>query len=141
VKRLALITLVVCGCHRTDPCTVPTPQKSSTLAIEMTADTVIEGRVVNTTGVAVKAASVSLTGTTRYGVTDDDGRFRIERFPAGALELRVRAIGYEPATRAVTIGDHQGLSVRATLEPTVMMLTDQCGFVTAARRKPWWKFW
>src|SRR5688572_31941349 len=61
----------------------------------------IVGRVVEgQQGAPVAGATVEVVGTDRSAVTAVDGRYVLERVPAGAVSLRARMIGYGP--RVVT---------------------------------------
>ncbi|HEX6534181.1 MAG TPA: carboxypeptidase regulatory-like domain-containing protein [Gemmatimonadaceae bacterium] len=60
----------------------------------------VQGVVLDsTTGQAVPNVQVSVTGTTLGTLTSSQGRFRIDRVPAGAQRLRARRIGFFTATR------------------------------------------
>ncbi|AHG88573.1 TonB-dependent receptor [Gemmatirosa kalamazoonensis] len=64
----------------------------------------VVGRVTDAaTGAPVAAAQVTLTGTQRVTSVDADGRFRLTNVPAGAGELRARALGHTPASAAFSL--------------------------------------
>jgi hypothetical protein len=46
---------------------------------------------------------VILIGTRRGAQCDDQGRFRIERVPAGSYTLRGMALGYEDVRRSIDV--------------------------------------
>src|SRR6185295_15920703 len=81
----------------------------------------IAGTVVDDRGVAVAGARVAVVGTTRGTTTDPHGRFRIDNLPAGAVNLRVTAIGFAPFLQSVQPGSEQ-LAIK--LAPTVFALSD-----------------
>jgi Ca-activated chloride channel homolog len=57
----------------------------------------IEGRVIDArTGKGIPYASVAIPAAKRGALTDVDGRFRIERVPAGTYSLKVQSLGYRP---------------------------------------------
>lgn len=63
----------------------------------------VRGRVVQAGGEGVPEAQVTVTGT-RIGVTTGaNGDFTLLSVPSGARTLTVRRIGYQPATRSVTV--------------------------------------
>ena len=64
----------------------------------------ITGRVTEQgSGAPLSAAQVFVVGTTRGSVTGENGSYRILGVPAGTVQLRVRRLGYEPATQTVTV--------------------------------------
>jgi TonB-linked SusC/RagA family outer membrane protein len=64
------------------------------------------------TGQALSAVSVSVAGTRLGGLTDAQGRYTIERVPAGTHTLQTRRIGYSPR-------NIPGVSVTADATATV----------------------
>ena len=81
---------------------------------------VIRGRVQGAGGVAVASAEVTIetdeggqAGGARQVDVDAEGRFRAGDLPPGPVSVSVRAEGFEPATRALTIaaGDEQALDI------------------------------
>lgn len=72
----------------------------------------LAGRVVSADSSAVHSATVYLKGT-HYGcTTDDKGFFRLHA-PAGAYELIVSAVGFEPSQTDVVVG-HKSRSTPPT---------------------------
>jgi hypothetical protein len=98
---------------------------------------VIRGRVQGAGGVAVPAAAVTVEigGASREVALDAEGRFRVEDVPPGPVAVSVRAEGFEPATRSLTIaaGDDQELAIELerTLPPGQLR-----GFVRSFGGKP-----
>ncbi len=66
----------------------------------------------SSTGQALSAVSVSVAGTRLGGLTDAQGRYAIERVPAGTHTLQTRRIGYSPR-------NIPGVSVTADATATV----------------------
>lgn len=98
----------------------------------------IRGRVVDQTGVPVRHAEVvardERTGAERGTGVDTDGGWRLHPLAAGSYVVRVRALGFEPATvrgRAVAAGGEVVVDVR--LVPAATALTRQ---VVSATRSP-----
>ncbi|HEY9225407.1 MAG TPA: carboxypeptidase regulatory-like domain-containing protein, partial [Gemmatimonadaceae bacterium] len=64
----------------------------------------IEGAVKDSAGGRpVVAAQVSITGTTRGGLTDEQGRYVISGVPAGTATVSVQRIGFSPLQRQVAV--------------------------------------
>lgn len=63
----------------------------------------IRGRVADSAGVAVARASVTIEGLGYRAFTDDQGAYRFTAVPAGEWTVRVRRVGYLPASARVTV--------------------------------------
>lgn len=65
----------------------------------------VRGRVADADGSGpVAAAQLMLVGTRLGAATSGSGEYRIANVPAGTYQLRVLRLGYEPATKSVTVG-------------------------------------
>ncbi|HET7321144.1 MAG TPA: SusC/RagA family TonB-linked outer membrane protein, partial [Longimicrobiaceae bacterium] len=83
----------------------------------------VSGQVVDQrTGQPIAGAQVSIYGTTRGEVADQDGRFRIANVPAGQQEIRASHLGYSEARQTVTVGAGETQSVTLTLSPSAVQL-------------------
>ena len=80
---------------------------------------VVSGQVVDTTGVGIAGADVSVAGTAASALTDARGSFRLDAVPAGARTLSVRRVGYRSSTMPLTVraGEAQRITVRLTSLP------------------------
>jgi hypothetical protein len=76
--------------------------------------TAIHGKVVDQNGRAVESAQISLTPGARRALSFDDGTFDMPGLTAGDYVLSARRIGYQPASRAVTVRD-SAMAVTITL--------------------------
>lgn len=69
----------------------------------------VMGVVVDTAGVGLGGATVMVLDVDStllgFGLSRADGRFRVERVPAGERLLQVTFVGFEPYTRAITLAD------------------------------------
>src|SRR2546425_779566 len=74
----------------------------------------VSGRVIDATGKAISGAQVSVAGTGIRATADAEGRYRLTVSAAGAIALRVTAIGYSPQSKAVTVSA-EGATVDFTL--------------------------
>ncbi|MDP9200321.1 MAG: TonB-dependent receptor plug domain-containing protein [Gemmatimonadota bacterium] len=73
-------------------------------AVAAQSDGTINGQVVDqTTRSPVQDAQISVVGTQRGALTDQQGRFTITSIPAGTYDLRVRRIGYAPTIQRVIV--------------------------------------
>ncbi|MGH7575972.1 MAG: carboxypeptidase-like regulatory domain-containing protein, partial [Longimicrobiales bacterium] len=64
----------------------------------------VRGQVVEqTTGRPISGAQVHLTGTTRGGLSNEQGRYLIQGVPAAEYEVRPTMIGYSATAQQVTV--------------------------------------
>ena len=68
-------------------------------------------------------ASVSVVGSPIGAITSDDGRYRLEQVPPGAVTLRARLLGYRTLERAVRVRAGDTLRVDFTLESEAQILS------------------
>ncbi len=73
-------------------------------------------------GSPIAGATVSIQGTGRSAVTDVSGRYRIGGLMAGTYTVRVRYIGYRPASLPITIKVGQDVAADVALEKSVQEL-------------------
>ena len=80
----------------------------------------IAGRLTDASdGTPLVGASVRLEGTTLGAASGADGRFDIAAVPAGTYTLTARLVGYEAATRRVTVASGATVRVDMALAPGV----------------------
>src|SRR6266550_2921416 len=75
----------------------------------------VSGRVIDATGKAVPGAQVAVAGTGVRTTTDAEGRYSLTLSAAGAVALRVTAVGFSPQSKALTVAAGQTASVDFTL--------------------------
>jgi len=73
-------------------------------------------------GEAIPFANVVLDGTSHGAATDLNGFFLINRVPAGSYTLRVRYVGYEEYTEAMTLSGHQTVTLNIKLKSKARQL-------------------
>lgn len=73
-------------------------------------------------GEAIPFANVVLEGTTHGCATDVNGFFLINKVPPGSYTLRVKYIGYEEYTEAVTLERNKTLTRTIHLKPSAQLL-------------------
>ena len=94
---------------------------------------VIVGFVTSTGGEPLPYADVTVQSRNIRALADAGGRFEWVNAPAGTFMLRVRRIGYAPASVSVTVVDGRTDTVRVALTPISIRLDavktsdDQCG--------------
>ena len=88
---------------------------------------VVAGRVTtpSDTGTLGPAAgaSVTLSGTRLGATTNANGRFQIDRVPAGAYTLHVRRLGFRAEERAIQVAAGDTLRIDVTLRPEAQVLS------------------
>ncbi len=89
---------------------------------------VVTGRVLirpDTGSAATPAigAAVTVAGTGLGVIVASDGRYRLDRVPAGAATLRVRLLGYRAMERAIRVRSGDTVRVDVTLQPEAQLLS------------------
>src|SRR5262245_56708461 len=83
---------------------IPFVPNARTLPAQQAPQGTVTGRVVDASSQRPLAdAQVSIVGTQRGAVTNENGEFRIVHVPAGAQTVRAQRIGFAPATLAVSV--------------------------------------
>lgn len=72
----------------------------------------------------VQEAQVSIVGTQRGSVTDAQGRYSIPGTPSGTREVRVRRVGYAPATRTVSVPASGAVTANFSVAQAVTQLQE-----------------
>jgi TonB-linked SusC/RagA family outer membrane protein len=84
---------------------------------------VVEGRVTDgASGRPLENAQVSVVGTTLGAITNSAGVFRIAGVPARGVEVRVRLVGFQPATRSAVVAAGQTARVTVELRQSALQL-------------------
>ena len=71
----------------------------------------VTGEVRDITGSAIPYANVILEGSKKYGVTDENGKFRISNIAEGSYKIVVSFVGYATYKKSVTINKSLNLNV------------------------------
>src|SRR5881628_2766941 len=77
----------------------------------------LSGRVADTTGAAVAGATATVVELHRVARTGSDGVFRLAEIPPGRYTMAVRALGYAPVARAVTVAGPTTIDVTLRRAP------------------------
>jgi TonB-dependent receptor len=83
----------------------------------------ISGRVTDTAGVSLYAASVRVVGTPLNAATEQSGAFRFSSVPDGSYWVRVTALGYSPESSQVMVDGSRTATVAARLHPAAVLLS------------------
>ena len=89
---------------------------------------VVAGRVTARTDTSialhpVRNATIALVGRTAAATTGPDGRFILDRVPAGPATLRVRLLGYRLVERGILVPAGDTVRVDVTLEREAQLLS------------------
>jgi len=83
----------------------------------------ITGRVVDAmSGRPIPSVQVAVVGSTLAAISDNEGRFRIDRVSVGPHEVRGVRIGFQPVTAAVTVSADTPASVELSMTQTAIGL-------------------
>lgn len=93
----------------------------------------VSGVVVNASGDFLHGAEVRVEGSDIVGVTDSDGRFTLQRVPAGTQQLSISYIGFETGHETVEVGTSAAAEVKVALRPRT---TDTAGDIVVSRSRP-----
>jgi hypothetical protein len=85
----------------------------------------VVGRVVNSRGVPVASARVTLNGTGAATLTRENGEFVLDSLPAGTQALTVRHLGYAPTEVTVELSSRTPARVDVKMGPYVPVLEAQ----------------
>ncbi|MGN6298853.1 MAG: SusC/RagA family TonB-linked outer membrane protein [Ginsengibacter sp.] len=89
----------------------------------------VTGTVTDESGKSLQAASVTVKGTTRGTITDQNGTFSINASPGNVLS--VSSLGY--ATKEVTLGDEKNISIVLTATNAELSTVVVVGYGTQKR--------
>jgi len=83
----------------------------------------------------VPGVQVTIAGTTRGTVTNDNGVYTITAVPAGAVTVRAQRLGYASQSRSVTVSTGEVVTADFELHPvaTVLSAVVSVGYGTASR--------
>ncbi len=96
----------------------------------------ITGQVVDASNLEpVVGAQVFLPGTDLGGLTNEEGRYRITGVPEGQQQVRVRLLGYRPATNTVTVESGETATVDFQLSVSAVALEEVVVTATGERRQ------
>ncbi|WP_127124474.1 TonB-dependent receptor [Pseudoflavitalea rhizosphaerae] len=85
---------------------------------------IIKGQVTTSDNKPAAFVTVSLKGTKRSVVTEDDGSFLIQKVKPGTYQLEVTLVGYEPLVQEVIVGSNQTTALNLQLNVSSQQLTE-----------------
>jgi TonB-linked SusC/RagA family outer membrane protein len=97
---------------------------------------VIRGTLTDSaTGRGIGAAQVTIPGTTRGVVTDDQGRYTLGGLSAGSIAVSIQRIGFAAAQRRVTVGPGETVTLDVVLRAVATTLNEvvTIGYGTTSR--------
>jgi hypothetical protein len=106
VSGLLLSLGLARSAHAQDP---PAPGAAAQSAV-------VSGVVVDSAGIPIGHAAISLVGQALRAITDSAGRFHLEPVPPGLRLFSVRALGYRPHIWSRTVEPGQSVKERVGLE-------------------------
>ncbi len=92
---------------------------------------VVRGRVVDDSGQPLIGANVTVPGTTRGAVTDENGNFQLS-LPEGASQIEVAYTGYQSVRREVKAGSSVNVSLSESLALEEVVVT---GYESKAKKQ------
>src|SRR5262249_47548359 len=99
LKAWALVPAVLLGLASSSASAQPEGSAPSATAT-------LRGRIIDSQSrEPIGQAEVAVIRTGPHAFTGDDGRFVLERVPAGACTLSVTRLGYAPVRRELTLGE------------------------------------
>lgn len=72
----------------------------------------------------VPLADVYIAASARFARTDAEGRFFIGDLPNGSYELRIRRLGFEPVTRALSVNAADTVEYELPLTPLAQLVAE-----------------
>ncbi len=97
---------------------------------------VITGRVVDATSQApIPQAQIQLVGTTRGGVTGDDGTFRIAGVRPGPYQVRVLRLGFQASAKPVQVTSGGTSALEFALNPAAVSLEEVVTTATGEKER------
>ena len=84
-------------------------------------------------GLGLTSATVQLEGTPYFGVTNDQGNFKIEKIPAGNYTVVTRFLGFVQEKRELKVGENMELVI--DMVPSVQMTEEVVVYATRAHEK------
>ncbi|HSU51740.1 MAG TPA: carboxypeptidase-like regulatory domain-containing protein, partial [Segetibacter sp.] len=78
----------------------------------------IKGQVVTTDNKPANDVNVILKGTSRYAVTDENGRFSFRNLKGGNYILSISVVGLQPIEREISLAANQTVELNYTLVET-----------------------
>ena len=71
----------------------------------------------------VPGVQVTIAGTTRGAVTNDNGAYSLTAVPAGAVTIRAQRLGYSSQSRTVTVPAGDAVTADFELHPVATVLS------------------
>jgi TonB-linked SusC/RagA family outer membrane protein len=95
----------------------------------------ITGSITAVGGAPIQEARVLLVGTSLYAISGADGKYTIQRVPAGTAELRVLRVGYSEQKKSIALTNGQTVTADVVMTPTVVRLQEVVTTATGQQRR------
>jgi len=107
-----------------------------TIAASAAAQGNLTGTITATgAGTPLQEARVIVVGTSLFTTSGPDGKYRIQRVPAGTAEIRVIRVGYQEQKKSVRILDGQSATLDFAMTNTVVQLQEVVTTATGEQRR------
>lgn len=93
----------------------------------------LSGKVKDEKGLTLAGASVQIENSSRVTVTDEFGKFRLDKLSAGEYSLRIRFLGFADKVEKISLNENQ--TVEITLEESVQLTDEVIVYATRANEK------
>jgi TonB-linked SusC/RagA family outer membrane protein len=109
---------------------------STTATVAAAQGGTIAGTVTATgTSAPLQDTRVIVVGTSLFGITGPDGKYRIARVPAGNADIRVIRVGFQEQKKSVRVTEGQAATLDFVMTPTVVQLDEVVTTATGEQRK------
>ena len=95
----------------------------------------LTGTVTAQAGGPLQETRVIVLGTSLFGITGPDGKYRIPRVPEGTADVRVIRVGYQEQKKSVRILDGQTATLDFVMAQTVVQLQEVVTTATGEQRR------
>ena len=107
----------------------------TTVAAAAGAQGTIQGSVTAQGGTPLQEVRVLIVGTSRFGSTGPDGKYKVVGVPGGAAEVRLLRVGYAEQKKSVQVIDGQTATLDFVMVPSVVQLQEVVTTATGEQRR------
>ncbi|MEP6494125.1 MAG: SusC/RagA family TonB-linked outer membrane protein [bacterium] len=107
----------------------------TTIAAVAGAQGTLQGTVTAQGGTPLQEVRVLIVGTSRFGSTGPDGKYKIVGVPAGTAEVRLLRVGYSEQKKSVQVIDGQTATLDFAMSASVVQLQEVVTTATGEQRR------